>query len=35
MLKVELKNIAGQVIGEVELNESIFGIEPNMTAVHS
>ena len=35
MLKVELKNIAGQVIGEVELNESIFGIEPNTTAVHS
>ena len=35
MLKVELKNIAGRVIGEVELNESIFGIEPNMTAVHS
>ena len=35
MLKVELKNIVGQVIGEVELNESIFGIEPNMTAVHS
>ena len=35
MLKVELKNIAGQVIGEVELNESIFGIDPDMTAVHS
>ncbi|MDO4567772.1 MAG: 50S ribosomal protein L4 [Clostridia bacterium] len=35
MLKVELKNTAGQVIGEVELNESIFGIEPNMSAVHS
>jgi large subunit ribosomal protein L4 len=35
MPKVALYNIAGQNIGEVELNESIFGIEVNETAVHT
>ena len=27
-------NMAGNQVGEVELNAAIFGIEPNMHAVH-
>ena len=32
---VALYNIAGQSIGELELKESIFGIEPNASALHA
>lgn len=35
MPKVALYNIAGQEIGEVELSDSIFGIEPNKAALHT
>lgn len=31
---VTLHNIAGQNVGEIELNESVFGIEPNQHVVH-
>ena len=34
MPNVALYNIAGQSIGELELKESIFGIEPNQYVVH-
>ena len=35
MPNVALYNIAGQSIGELELKESIFGIEPNTSALHA
>ena len=35
MPNVALDNIAGQSIGELELKESIFGIEPNASALHA
>ena len=35
MPNVALYNIAGQSIGELELQESIFGIEPNASALHA
>ena len=35
MPHVALYNIAGQSIGELELKESIFGIEPNASALHA
>lgn len=35
MPNVALYNIAGQSIGELELKESIFGIEPNASALHA
>ena len=28
-------NMAGEVVGEVTLSEAVFGIEPNITAVHA
>ena len=31
---VKVLNMAGSQVGEVELNASIFGIEPNMHVVH-
>ena len=31
---VKVLNMAGSEVGEVELNASIFGIEPNMHVVH-
>ena len=34
MPKVTVYNMAGASVGEIELSESIFGIEPNMYAVH-
>ncbi len=33
-MKADLLNIKGEVVGSVELDEAIFGIEPNMPAVH-
>ena len=35
MPKANLYNMAGEVVGEVELSEAIFGIEPNETVLHS
>jgi len=35
MPKAKLVNMAGQQIGEYELSEAVFGIEPNEAVVHS
>lgn len=35
MPKANLYNMAGQQVGEVELSETVFGVEPNMPAVHA
>ncbi|MUG68233.1 50S ribosomal protein L4 [Paenibacillus campinasensis] len=35
MPKVALYNVSGSQVGEVELNEAIFGIEPNVHVMHS
>ena len=34
MPKVTVYNMAGSNVGEIELSEAIFGIEPNASAVH-
>ena len=34
MLKTDVKNITGKKVSEVELNEAVFGIEPNEVVVH-
>lgn len=34
MPKANLYNMSGKQVGEVELSEAIFGIEPNQTVVH-
>ena len=33
-MQVEVKNIAGQIVGEAELRDDIFGIEPNTPVMH-
>ena len=35
MAKIDIFDMTGKVVGETELNDAIFGIEPNMSAVHS
>ncbi len=35
MLKVSIKNIKGHNVGEVELSESVFGVEPNAAVLHA
>ena len=35
MPKAKLVNMAGEQIGEYELSEAVFGIEPNKTVLHS
>lgn len=35
MAKITMLNMAGEPAGEIELNDAIFGIEPNMNAVHA
>lgn len=35
MAKVEVINVEGKKVKELTLNDSIFGIEPNMNVVHS
>ena len=35
MPKVTVYNMAGASVGEIELSDSIFGIEPNQVAVHA
>ena len=34
MPKVKLFNMQGETVGEVNLSDSVFGIEPNMTVLH-
>lgn len=34
MPKVTVVNMAGKAVGEIELSDTIFGIEPNKAAVH-
>ena len=34
MANAKLFNMAGQQIGEIELSDAIFGIEPNQYVVH-
>ena len=35
MAKVTMLNMAGQEVGDIELNDAVFGIEPNQNAVHA
>lgn len=35
MPKANVYNMAGEVIGEIELSDAIFGIEPNGTVLHT
>lgn len=35
MAKVTMLNMAGQEVGAIELNDAVFGIEPNQYAVHA
>ena len=34
MLKTNVYNMSGNVVGEIELSEAVFGIAPNMAVVH-
>lgn len=34
MPKVDLLNVTGEQVGEIELKDEIFGIEPNMAVLH-
>ena len=34
MPKAKVFNMAGQEIGEIELSEAVFGIEPNKSVLH-
>lgn len=34
MPKLKLFNMQGETVGEVELSDSVFGIEPNVTVLH-
>ncbi len=34
MPKINVVDMAGKVVSELELNENVFGIEPNKTAMH-
>jgi large subunit ribosomal protein L4 len=33
-MQIEVKNIAGEAVGEVDLRDDIFGIEPNKSVMH-
>ena len=35
MSTVTMLNMAGQEAGTIELNDAVFGIEPNQNAVHA
>ena len=35
MPTVKVYNMAGEAVGEVELSEAVFGIEPNEQALHA
>ena len=32
--KLDVINVSGQKVSEIELNESVFGIEPNIPVMH-
>jgi len=34
MLKTNVYNMSGELVGEIELSEAVFGIEPNQAVVH-
>lgn len=34
MAKTNVYDMTGKVVGEIELNDSVFGIEPNVAAMH-
>ena len=34
MAKANVFNMAGQQVGEIELSEAVFGVEPNQAVVH-
>ena len=34
MLKTNVYNMSGELVGEIELSEAVFGIEPNQSVVH-
>jgi len=34
MLKTNVYNMSGELVGEIELSEALFGIEPNQAVVH-
>ena len=34
MLKTNVYNMSGELVGEIELSEAVFGIEPNAAVVH-
>ena len=34
MPKVQVVDMSGKKTGEIELNDSVFGIEPNVQAMH-
>ncbi len=33
-MRVPVRNLAGETVGEIELNDSVFGIEPNVPVMH-
>ncbi len=33
-MKIDVKNISGSVVGELELRDEVFGIEPNSAVMH-
>ena len=35
MSKINVVDMAGKVVSELELNDAVFGIEPNKTAMHT
>lgn len=34
MAQVDIYNVAGEVVGQIDLNPAVFGIEPNVSVVH-
>ncbi len=34
MPKLDLYNMNGEVIGDIELNDNVFGVEVNTSAIH-
>ena len=34
MLKTNVYNMSGELVGEIELSEAVFGVTPNQSVVH-
>ena len=34
MLKTNVYNMSGELVGEIELSEAVFGVNPNESVVH-